>query len=104
MDDATASAKRSGRKAALKDVDLVEAMHWCVPCDRQSRISLLTLHVSLDSQRLLSTKTPLPSLARELGIDRELLAVLEGIDTRGSKQSTRRKKRKAEETSEEEDE
>ncbi|EGU12872.1 Proteophosphoglycan ppg4 [Rhodotorula toruloides ATCC 204091] len=83
MDDATASAKRSGRKAALKDVDLVEAMHC---------------------QRLLSTKTPLPSLARELGIDRELLAVLEGIDTRGSKQSTRRKKRKAEETSEEEDE
>ncbi|BGP31207.1 hypothetical protein JCM10296v2_002971 [Rhodotorula toruloides] len=83
MDDATASAKRSGRKAAVKDADLIEAMHC---------------------QRLLNTKTPLPSLARELGIDRELLAILEGIDTSGSKQSIRRKKRKSEETSEEEDE
>ncbi|BGP23852.1 proteophosphoglycan ppg4 [Rhodotorula toruloides] len=78
MDDATASARRSGRKAVLKDADLIEAMHC---------------------QRLLSTKTPLPSLARELGVDRELLAVLEGIDTSGSKKSVRRKKRKAEETS-----
>ncbi|BGO90734.1 hypothetical protein NBRC10512_000674 [Rhodotorula toruloides] len=83
MDDATASAKRSGRKAALKDADLVEAMHC---------------------QRLLSTKTPLPSLARDLGIDRELLAVLEGVGISERKQSTRRKKRKGEETSEEEDE
>ncbi|BGP39045.1 hypothetical protein JCM10450v2_003002 [Rhodotorula kratochvilovae] len=90
MDDASDSARRAGRTSLVNEGDVVDAMR---------------------SHRLLSSKVPLSSLARQLGVDRELQSVVDGITLNVAKgegpkgkKRQRGKKRVKEESEEEEDE
>ncbi|BGP15036.1 hypothetical protein JCM10213_002819 [Rhodosporidiobolus nylandii] len=58
MHDATAAAGRAGRTASVNESDVVRAMH---------------------DHRLLTSHLPLPSLARQLGVDRELQTVIDSL-------------------------
>ncbi|GAA6005046.1 hypothetical protein JCM10207_008489 [Rhodosporidiobolus poonsookiae] len=58
MHDAAHVAARAGRNASINESDLVESMH---------------------SHRLLSSKLPLSSLARRLGVDRDLQLVIDSL-------------------------
>ncbi|GAA5904752.1 hypothetical protein JCM6882_008365 [Rhodosporidiobolus microsporus] len=85
MEDASASANRSGRTSVINENDLVRAMQ---------------------DQHLLTSKIPLPTLARQLGVDRELQSVIDGLKLGGSrsKRGGQGKKKRALEDVEEEEE
>ncbi|GJN89800.1 hypothetical protein Rhopal_002789-T1 [Rhodotorula paludigena] len=73
---ASHAASRAGRSSVINESDVVNAMH---------------------AQRLLSTKVPLSSLARQLGVDRELQSIVDGITLHPGKRraASKRKQRVA---------
>ncbi|GAA6005418.1 uncharacterized protein JCM10292_007342 [Rhodotorula paludigena] len=73
---ASHAASRAGRSSVINESDVVTAMH---------------------AQRLLSTKVPLSSLARQLGVDRELQTIVDGITLHPGKRraASKRKQRVA---------
>ncbi|GAA6046369.1 hypothetical protein JCM3770_004886 [Rhodotorula araucariae] len=83
VDDASEVARRAGRTSLVDGGDIVEVMH---------------------SHRLLSSKVPLSSLARQLGVDRELQSVVDGITlglvAGGTGKRPRRAKKRAKDQSE----
>ncbi|GAA5971860.1 hypothetical protein JCM11641_001544 [Rhodosporidiobolus odoratus] len=81
MQDATAAAGRAGRTSTVKETDMIRAMY---------------------DHHLLSSRLPLPSLARQLGVDRELQTMidslsasmpLDGLGMSTARLKTRRKKK-----------
>ncbi|GAA5822022.1 hypothetical protein JCM11251_004829 [Rhodosporidiobolus azoricus] len=58
MEDASASAVRAGRNSTINENDIIRAMQ---------------------DQHLLTSKVPLSALSRQLGVDRELQSVIDGL-------------------------
>ncbi|GAA5854576.1 hypothetical protein JCM8547_004894 [Rhodosporidiobolus lusitaniae] len=90
MQDASAAALRSGRNSTINEDDLLRAFY---------------------DQRLLTSKLPISSLARQLGVGRELQSLIDGLGVgelasgKGRKRGSGRKgKEKLEEVEEEVDE